>query len=87
MGKHVKDYSSGNKSRSNLCKNIFLFEVLNIITEYWCTLIKTCAVCRACNMSSICVCLQSLFSCFGMGFFSKVSSLKLNIYCFLTISL
>lgn len=70
MGKHVKDYSSSNKSRSNLCKDFF-FEVLNIITEYWCTLIKTCAVCHACDHVKHLCGLTISFQLFWCGFLCK----------------
>lgn len=74
MGKHVKDYRSSR--RSNLCKDIFLFEVLNI------------AICHACEQVKHFCGLAIYFQLFWCGFLCKdFSSLKLNIYCFLTISL
>lgn len=87
MGKRVKDYDSRNKSSSNLCKGVFYLKFWILSLNIGAFLGRLLLSAMLQTLSSICVGLQSLFSCFEVGFFAKTSSLKLSINCFLTVSL
>lgn len=87
MGKHVKGYDSSNKSSSNLCKDVFCLKFWILSLNIGAFLVRLLLSAMLQTLSSICVGLQSLFSCFEVSFFAKTSSLKLNINCFLTVSL